>query len=345
MCRRPTEVNAAAARLVLRLCGNVNDSGAAGAEPSDMEAGSGGDTTATTTTSNASNTTPTGGDDNGDNGADGDDTTGGGGGGGGGDDSGGGDGGSGGGGAGGGAGAGGGGGDDSASGGSGSDAAKDGEHPIVTLTKPYLDVMKKRLRLIVWDFDKTVLSIHSFHERISVCVCVYCAGWVLSLFLSVCSQLAVTPRVYVRVCASALYVPSQPEAVKSGERDIRADWGDLDAFVALSRYLKAQGFIVAVASFGIYETIQVSLSWGSGGGMVWSVWDRECRTLTLTTTPLPVFFRHTWMQPLVQVKTCSRETRSRHQSVLACQMGTFALVARVCVSFCVRRMVGQGNAN
>lgn len=243
-----------------------------------MEAGSGGDTTGATTTSNASNTTPTGGDDNGDNGADGDDATGGGGGGG--DDSGGGDGGSGGGGAGGGAGAGGGGGDDSASGGSGSDAAKDGEHPIVTLTKPYLDLMKKRLRLIVWDFDKTVLSIHSFHERISVCVCVLCGLGFESLSLFLCSQLAVTPRVcvYVCVCASALYVPSQPEAVKSGERDIRADWGDLDAFVALSRYLKAQGFIVAVASFGIYETIQVSSSWGGGRHGV------ECGTVTLTTT-------------------------------------------------------------
>ena len=64
----------------------------------------------------------------------------------------------------------------------------------------------------------------------------------------------------VCMCICLVCVPPQPEAVKSGERDIRADWGDLDAFVALSRYLKAQGFIVAVASFGIYETIQVSLS-------------------------------------------------------------------------------------
>lgn len=68
------------------------------------------------------------------------------------------------------------------------------------------------VNLVVWDFDLTILKVHSWGERIS------------------------------------------PDSV--AKRDWEADFADLKLFRELVTCLKANGVKVAVASFGLYETIQ-----------------------------------------------------------------------------------------
>lgn len=80
-----------------------------------------------------------------------------------------------------------------------------------------LDQVAEVIQLVVWDFDLTVLSIHSFGMRIR---------------------------------ASDITDGVRPEEV------IRGDFTDLPFFRALTAALLERGVKVAIASFGVYATIQ-----------------------------------------------------------------------------------------
>lgn len=86
---------------------------------------------------------------------------------------------------------------------------------------------KKSVEMVVWDFDLTVLSVHSFGMRIH----------------------AADVRERTR-----------------GRDTLLSDFADLPLFVALTNALVKRGVKVAIASFGVYETIQAYCDFAFGEG-------------------------------------------------------------------------------
>ena len=121
-----------------------------------------------------------------------------------------------------------------------------------TLTPKFM----AKCKLVVWDFDKTVLRIHSFGERIRAGV-FGCVG--------VCFPAIVLPPRALPLCrwvchhhCNAATVPccfTPADHVRT--RDMDADFCDLQFFIMVVKQLRDAGVAVAIASFGLYNVIQV----------------------------------------------------------------------------------------
>ena len=117
-------------------------------------------------------------------------------------------------------------------------------------------------KLVVWDFDKTVLRIHSYGEKIKpgrVC----CTNTMHSM-----NPFADRMCVYVYVCVSVFTVArdcvwacGSRACCRATEmvpfRNLAEDFCDLEFFKLLVQSLRMHGVHVAIASFGVYGVIQV----------------------------------------------------------------------------------------
>ena len=123
-----------------------------------------------------------------------------------------------------------------------------------TLTPKFM----AKCKLVVWDFDKTVLRIHSFGERIR-------AGVLGCVRVCVSPPLDCQPLRYPCLCrwvchhhCNAATVPccfTPADHVRT--RDMDADFCDLQFFIMVVKQLRDAGVAVAIASIGLYNVIQV----------------------------------------------------------------------------------------